>query len=62
MDDVTAFYEIIVNDNKGNIVRVYPGFKGSRLEITGLKKGFYLVRIKNLSTKKILTEKLIMKE
>ena len=62
MEDVTAVYEIIVNDFKGNVVRVYPGFKGSRLVITGLKKGYYLVRIKNLFTKKIITEKLIMKE
>ena len=62
INDVTAVHEIMINDTKGNKVRSYPGFKGSRLVITGLNKGSYLVRIKNLSTKKIFTEKLIMKE
>jgi hypothetical protein len=62
MKDATATYEISVTDASGNIVRSYQGFRGSRLLISGLKNGNYQVRIKNLSTGKIFTDTLIMKE
>jgi hypothetical protein len=62
MDDAAATYEIMVSDASGKTVKTYSGFRGARLEIDGLKKGFYLVSVKDMSTKEIFTEKLIVKE
>jgi hypothetical protein len=62
MDDAAATYEIMVSDASGSTVKSYSGFRGASLVIDGLKNGFYLVSVKDIATKEIFTEKLIVKE
>ena len=62
MANPKSVYEIMIIDARGNLVRYYSRFNGPKLEVERLQKGSYLISIKNLDTKKLFTEKLIVKE
>ena len=62
MHNTMSHYEIKVNDGAGNLVKIYPGYTGTRLLVDGLKKGFYLITVKDLSSGEIFIEKLIVQE
>jgi hypothetical protein len=62
LDNASTTYEIMLTDATGKTIKTYNNYNGSNLTIEGLSKGFYLVTVKDLSTREIFTEKLIVKD
>lgn len=53
-------YAICVLDNAGRLVRKIGQFAGDSFTITGLKQGFYVLRVMNAATGQTVTKKIIV--